>query len=302
MPPQEPSKLRWEPAPKRSWLDFIQDPTYAIREKLRAINEEEAGPEGWLPSDLLGLFSQNYESPEGFNPAVTKYLTRGIPDIAAREFGTASFKKKLVEELGPEWADIADEVVKKFPRVSAHVSPYRSFDNSIRGIAKIEEPLNNARRKVKVGLNPRTMDDSVYNSYTGPDNPYESTTVSKLLDNQRRDTLYHELGHVSQRLGGGERMPEAYSQSLDAAILKGDAPSRAYFDNPFEVSARNIAARKAPNAEKNRYFFKPENYIPEPEPAYKGLVELAAATPDDSSNPISAKSILMDWLQRRLNP
>lgn len=52
----------WQPAPERTWLEAAQDPTYHVRNWIRQNLTPSGDQRGWLPSDLLGLFSEDLAS------------------------------------------------------------------------------------------------------------------------------------------------------------------------------------------------------------------------------------------------
>ena len=113
-----PGPTYLKPAPQRTWGDFLEDPTYSIRKKFHDMADDTYGPAGndWLPTDLLGLFSQDWSGENGgFAPgnagkaseAVSTLIPRNLIKKFAEEQAEANFNRfknvgadKIAEAVG----------------------------------------------------------------------------------------------------------------------------------------------------------------------------------------------------------
>jgi len=143
---------------------------------------------------------------------VTKFVKAGIPQVAERMGSTQQFLNAM-KGLGSKASDAAELFAQRYPRIAAHISPYKYMGHkSTLGITDI-----NPSKITKVGFN--------------INNP------------EIESTLLHEGTHVAQKLGN-PKLPELYGHVTRGMESKGLSPEMAYKLNPFERSARRVAERK----------------------------------------------------------
>jgi hypothetical protein len=156
---------------------------------------------------------------------MTRYLEKGVPNVARRIQGTKDFLKRMTD-LGPKAEQAASLFAERYPRVAAHI-----------GVEKLPlaKRLASPTGKAYTGVGERSkgafkeMTPVQFNKdYTGKD---------------IEDTLLHEGTHVAQDLGN-KRTMSMYGASDKALKEMGMSEREAYIANPFEVSARRVAERK----------------------------------------------------------
>ena len=117
------------PAPTNSWhksvVDFLDDPTAGLRNWLREQSpnaSDEYGNDKWLPSDLLGMFSENFQGKGDAAPGAPGH----IPAVEASSIVPKVFWKQRVADLG-EQMDRAIPYLKDIPRAEKFVGDMKRF-------------------------------------------------------------------------------------------------------------------------------------------------------------------------------
>jgi len=142
---------------------------------------------------------------------VTKFVKAGIPQVAERMGSTQQFLNAM-KGLGSKASDAAELFAQRYPRIAAHISPYKLEGGRNLGITDVL--------------------------------PSDITRVGLKIDNPELErTLLHEGTHVAQKLGN-PKLPELYGRVTRGMEAKGLSPEMAYKLNPFERSAVRVAERK----------------------------------------------------------
>ncbi len=152
-------------------------------------------------------------------PLITRFGS-----VAERAMSTDRALKALKEMFPQHLGGALDTVAKRYPRVLGHSLPSESYALPYNGVAH-----TSAKGVVPVELNAEML---------------KSQPIDAL------ETLYHELTHVAQTVGNKD-FNELYNlmgSGLEGHRLAGTKPAArrrfAYTNNPFEQSARDVAARK----------------------------------------------------------
>lgn len=160
-------------------------------------------------------------------PAVmmTRYLEKGVPNVARRIAGTKDFLKRMTD-FGPSAEAAATMFAERYPRVAAHIGVEK-----LPFMKRLQSPTGKAFTGVgsrSKGMFPEMTPVQFNKGYTGKD---------------IEDTLLHEGTHVAQDLGN-KRVLSMYGASDKALKEMGMNEREAYVMNPFEISARSVAQRK----------------------------------------------------------
>jgi hypothetical protein len=124
------SQTRMIPKKERSWMDFVQDPTYKTREYFHNKQDDQYGPsDTTLPTDALGLFSQSY-GPEGAAPSHlpglggAEHLMEAASPIVARaelKDRAKALATRTASDFNaagaPKLADVTETMFKKHPNI-----------------------------------------------------------------------------------------------------------------------------------------------------------------------------------------
>lgn len=149
---------------------------------------------------------------------MTRYLKKGVPDVARRIEGTKDFLKKM-KGLGPSAEAASTLFAERYPRVAAHIRPETyALKRGQRAVADVNVRIpNDPRTRVRFSPRSQHMGD---------------------IEN----TLLHEATHVAQDLGNPKTydMYTAYNRALTPSL----GENATYLTNPFEASARTVADRK----------------------------------------------------------
>jgi hypothetical protein len=207
--------------PDWSELDpFSEEKRFTRAIKRRRIHKaayEDQGISEPQGTDLIGPSS-----------LTTRYLTKGIPDVARRTEQTGQFVKDMMN-VNPSWENMAKMFSERFPRVAAHMNVQKILPDAANVAAGARGAGGNpsATTNLLVGRSvPNKMDVRIH-----PHSP----------DPKR--SLVHESTHVAQRLGNPNTR-DMYNLSSQGLKELGASPQDAYRYIPHEVSARVTADRK----------------------------------------------------------
>ncbi len=178
------------------------------------------------------------------DPNVLMGVSAFGPDKVARMAATEAAKGSLLRTTAgmghaPEAIDAAMAILDKFPRVAAHVAQFRDMPIGAKaaGASGLNLPASRTGnpKMSQIGLldqrgyENKGMVDQMYNV-----NPL-SAERSSFLD--MPTNVAHELTHAAQRINKGAALePDYYAKNAE----------RGYWDNPYEIGAREAAAKKVP--------------------------------------------------------
>lgn len=168
----------------------------------------------YLPSWLqtgsdLGVLGPVETGATGVGPLISIYKN---PET--RAWATEMFKK-LMADLGPEYAAAGEHFAENYPRIAAHIYPTAMEARQPGQLAAAFVEPGRVKAPVKVGFTPQGL-------AKGAENGREAL-----------DQIYHEGAHVAQGLGNHD-MYELYNAAHNTF---------GYEANPFEVAARDAADR-----------------------------------------------------------
>lgn len=199
-------------SPSDNWLERMFGLGSAERDKKKLalnIRERRLTGRNLGPDDLSGLIPM---------AGTTRFLTGGVPNIAARSAATQKFLDAM-KAMGPKAEQASTLFAERYPRVAAHIKPVGEWmERGLKGVADVNRRLPRERvTQVRLSTDPHAMQDI-------------------------EETLLHEGTHVAQDLGnpGTYNMYRKYHEIMEPIIGK----RAAYATNPFEKSANAVAARK----------------------------------------------------------
>lgn len=179
------------------------------------------------PSTAQGIGESAIPSPGALG--VTTFLKGGVPDIGGRATATITAMQRLANTLralnaSPEDVEQIAGIARKYPRVMAHMDDIRADPQTM--------TASSAAGRTYFGESNRLAPGRSIMKIYQPEQ--EMSDIYNLPG-----TFVHELTHGAQNVGAKGQMPQALN-ILKALGIKADV-------NPWEVSARTVAQRKAPN-------------------------------------------------------
>jgi hypothetical protein len=187
------------------------------------IKRRREGSENVDPSEyFFDPTSAELSAPMGM---MTRYLSKGVPNVSRRVAGTMDFMKKM-RALGPSAEEASTLFAERYPRIAAHMDIQKMpkiLESKGSGLTRVGERSRGAFPE----QTPVMLRD-IASSRGGP--PIENT-------------LLHEGTHVAQDLGNKNTLP-MYHTATDALASRGFTDWESYITNPFETSARTAASRK----------------------------------------------------------
>jgi len=164
-------------------------------------------------SNLSGLNPTDTGNIEGPSEAVTRFVTKGIPDKTARIASTEKYLQSA--RKFPTVAPAAEAFAKKYPRIAAHslINPEVYKDTNAYAAMQPYEP---------------GVTEGLIDKYHVPINIHYSKYGIRSSPEQGLRSTFHEGTHVAQKLGLGEAANDLY-QNMDQLY--------GYKWNPAEIGA-----------------------------------------------------------------
>ena len=208
----------------------------------------------------LGL-DNPLETIDGAGPAqaVTQFVTKGVPNVALRQLGTADFVKRLKRLLPKQEHPSIEDLAERYPRITAHMA-VESFPSATKG-------NTGGRSLAKTSWQEKDRATTRAGMMRGTD--AGKTRIPVKFDPEFADptTVAHEMTHVAQALSRPKDIHDLYA--LSAEVLynaqkkmgnsEREALRSAYQGIPFERTARMSEWRTFTDTDVRRAGGPPEN-------------------------------------------